>query len=129
MRCRAWHTCRIGTDRLAVVDPELRVRGIDRLRVADASVMPSGVSGKTQAATYGIAKCAAAFVAADRLKGEPDRVRPAVEPDEDTVGQELTRQRDVASSAVRLQEAEPHLAHGREGRDGVPEPATATVAE
>jgi choline dehydrogenase-like flavoprotein len=43
-------SCRMGSDERAVVDPELRVRGIDGLRVADASVMPSIVGGNTNAA-------------------------------------------------------------------------------
>jgi choline dehydrogenase len=42
-------TCRMGGDELAVVDPELRVRGVDGLRVADASVMPRVTSGNTHA--------------------------------------------------------------------------------
>ena len=42
-------TCRIGEDDTAVLDTELRVRGISGLRVADASVMPSNVSGNTMA--------------------------------------------------------------------------------
>ena len=55
-------TCRIGIDDTAVVDTELRVRGIDGLRVADASVMPSIVSGNTMATVYGIAERAASLM-------------------------------------------------------------------
>lgn len=55
-------TCRIGTDDLAVVDPELRVHGISGLRIADASVMPSIVSGNTNATVYAIAERAAALI-------------------------------------------------------------------
>ena len=43
-------TCRMGSDAQAVVDPELRVQGINRLRVIDASVMPAMVSANTNAA-------------------------------------------------------------------------------
>jgi choline dehydrogenase len=42
-------TCKMGNDELAVVDHELRVRGIDGLRVADASIMPRIVGGNTNA--------------------------------------------------------------------------------
>jgi choline dehydrogenase len=44
-------TCKMGVDSLAVVDPELRVHGVAGLRVADASVMPTVISGNTNAAT------------------------------------------------------------------------------
>ena len=57
-------TCRIGTDDLAVVDTALRVRGISGLRVADASVMPSIVTGYTIATVYAIAERAAQLISA-----------------------------------------------------------------
>ena len=44
-------TCKMGHDPMAVVDAELRVHGIEGLRVADASIMPTVVSGNTNAAT------------------------------------------------------------------------------
>lgn len=52
-------TCKMGRDPMAVVDPQLRVHGIQGLRVADASVMPTVVSGNTNAACIMIGeKCA-----------------------------------------------------------------------
>ena len=55
-------TCKMGVDPLAVVDPELRVHGIEGLRVADASVMPTVVSGNTNAASIMIGEKAADLV-------------------------------------------------------------------
>jgi choline dehydrogenase-like flavoprotein len=57
-------TCRMGRDPAAVVDPALRVNGIAGLRIADASVMPTMVSGNTQAAVFMIAEKAADLILA-----------------------------------------------------------------
>ena len=59
-------TCRMGIDDDAVVDSRLRVRGIDGLRVADASVMPVVTSGNTNAPSVLIGERVAEFLVADR---------------------------------------------------------------
>jgi choline dehydrogenase-like flavoprotein len=59
-------TCRIGTDPMSVVDPDLRVHGIANLRVADASVIPSLVTGNTNAAVLAIAERAAQLITSVR---------------------------------------------------------------
>jgi choline dehydrogenase len=55
-------TCRMGNDSSSVVDPQLRVRGVQRLRVIDASVMPKIVSANTNAATLMVGEKGASII-------------------------------------------------------------------
>lgn len=62
-------TCRMGQDARAVVDARLRVRGVDGLRVIDASIMPNITSGNTNAPTQALARHATAMLVEDLKRG------------------------------------------------------------
>ena len=58
-------TCKMGVDDMAVVDPQLRVHGIDNLRICDSSIMPSLIGSNTNSPTVMIAE-----KAADMIRGK-----------------------------------------------------------
>ena len=63
-----WHpsgSCKMGLDAMAVVDPRLRVYGVDGVRVVDASIMPSVVSGNIQASVFAIGEKGADMILQD----------------------------------------------------------------
>ncbi len=60
-------SCKMGSDDMAVVDTQLRVRGIDALRVIDASIMPTLISGNTQAPSIMIGEKGAAIIKAGEV--------------------------------------------------------------
>lgn len=74
----AFHFCgtaRMGTDVGAVVDPQLRVHGVGRLRIADASVMPTIITGNTNATSMMIGERAAEFITAKDPDGRTVSIR------------------------------------------------------
>ena len=60
-------SCKMGTDDMAVVDPQLRLHGISRLRVIDASIMPTLISGNTQAPSIMVGEKGAAIMKAGEV--------------------------------------------------------------
>ena len=107
-------TCKMGTDEAAVVDPRLRVHGVEGLRVADASIMPAVTTGNTNAPSLMIGERVAGFVAGDDGGGAAAYSRRREPQVERALGRELARVR--APMQLRVRGA---LAPGRDDPIGI----------
>src|SRR5262249_21696072 len=97
-------TCAMGADREAVVDAELRVRGVRGLRVADASVMPTIPSANTNASSIMIGEFASRLVVAVSSGAVPEPARPTHTPSQEPPFGE----QEASRSALRFQPLDPH---------------------